>query len=116
MKVLINKTTKVAHFTWDDAVPVELKSDLVAVGDPVFLNIQFLNSTTGEIIENVPQKNDFWGSKYKYIDGQWVNNHPTDDGVTYTWENNEWTWAGRNDAENPVEPSEQWKTWLKNNG
>ena len=43
MKVLINKTTKVAHFTWDDAVPVELKSDLVAVGDPVFLNIQFLS-------------------------------------------------------------------------
>ena len=65
MKVLIDKTSKVAHFLWEDEVSVELKSDLVAVGDPVFLNIQFLNSSTGEIVEGVTDPTDFFGSKYK---------------------------------------------------
>ena len=109
MKTLIDKTTKVAHFLWEDSQVVEMKTNMIQIGNPVEFNIEFLDSSSGELIENVSDPSDFWGGKYKYVEGQWVNNHPTDDGVTYEWKDNIWTWDKRDDAENPVPPSEQWK-------
>ncbi len=107
MKTLINKTTKTALYLWEDSEFIELKEDLIVVGSPVKYHIGDLSSSTAELIENVVDPTDFMCSKYKYIDGQWVNNHPTDDGVTYTWNKDHWTWEGRDDGTKP--PSEQWK-------
>lgn len=111
MKTLINKSTKAAYYLWEDSKNIEIKSDRVCVGNPVELNILFLNSSNSEIVEGVNGPADFHGNKYKYIDGEWVNNHPIDDGVTYYWDQDMWLWEGSDDPANP--PTEQWKATRK---
>jgi len=112
MKTLINKTTKVAHYLWEDSQTIRMEEDMIHVGVPLIdFSIQFLNSSTGEIIENVTDPGDFWGGKYKYVDGQWVNNHPVDDGITYKWVDRGWTWEGRDDGTVPA--TAEWKATHK---
>lgn len=107
MKTLINKTSKTSWFIFEDSDVVTIGSDLTSVGSPVEYNIQWATSANSELITNISKPSDYFPRRYRYTDAGWVNNHPTDDGRTYTWDDTDriWTWA--NIETTP--PTDEWK-------
>ena len=107
MKTLINKTFKTSYYLFEDSEVVTVGSDLTSVGNPVTLNIQWATSENTELITNVSKPSAYFARKYRYVEGSWVNNHPTDDGRTYTWDDEIKTWTWPDYSTTP--PSDEWK-------
>lgn len=108
MKALINKTSKVAYFLWDDSTVITLKEDLIEVGNPLEYRITDQNSLTCEVVTGVTEPTKFKPGKYQYKNNEWVDNVPTDDGRTYTWtDEGGGYWSWEDEANNP--PTEQYR-------
>lgn len=93
MKTLICSRTKASLFKFEDSETITIGSDSITIGDPITTTLAGLSPGEVSLIENVVDPGDWYGKKYKYVDGNWVNNHPLDDGRTYIWQTkNYWGW------------------------
>jgi len=85
MKTLIENSTKLSKFMFEDSVVINQTSATTTIGNPPELVIGDLGSSNSTVIEdlsNVPS--DWHAERYTYDNG-WKNAHPTDDGNTYKW-------------------------------
>ena len=93
MKTIIEKETKESLYLFEDSKPVDLHEGGLEVGDPIEIHDSWSNSTTTELITGVTAPANWWGRKYKYDGGEWINNHPTGDGKTYSWYDERGRWV-----------------------
>jgi len=70
MKTLIENSTKLSKYIWEDNEVVTVQEDMTYA--PGF-NIGDLNSTNAVLVENVTPPEDWRGCKYLY-DGAWTLN------------------------------------------
>jgi len=84
MQTLIDNTTKRSMYLWSDDEKIDILTDRITVGSPSTNIILDHNSSTCTLEKGVADKTDWHPNRYIY-DGGWKNNHPLDDGKTYTW-------------------------------
>jgi len=92
MKTIIETATKESLYLFEDSKPIELTEDCLYVGNPIEFRDDCSKSTEVSIITDVSEPTGWWGRKYKYDGGEWINNHPTGDGKTYSWNDERGRW------------------------
>ena len=69
MKILVEKSTSIVRWGFDDSAAVEIKSDRVITPD---LEILDLNSDNCDLIESVgPAPTRIFSNAYKWVDSEW---------------------------------------------
>jgi len=92
MQTIIEKSTKESLYLFEDSKFLELNENGLHVGEPIEFRDGWINSSTGELITGVTEPTGWYGRRYKYDGGEWINNHPTGDGKTYSWNDERGRW------------------------
>ena len=71
MKTIIEKTTNISKYIFEDADAVTMSTSMITT--PNFV-IGDMNSTNATMIEGVTAPADWAGNKYKYENGSWAAN------------------------------------------
>lgn len=76
MKIIVDKTTKVAKYSLGDSVPIILDVNHIIVGsNPVLFYVADMNSSNSILYEDVKDTpSDFIGTKYIYDGKAWTKN------------------------------------------
>lgn len=85
MKTIVENSTNLSKYLFEDSKPVSMGSDMIAVGDPDHLEFYIgdLNSSNATLHENVTNAPEDWtGNKYTFDgttwtqDSNWVDPNP----------------------------------------
>lgn len=77
MKTIVENSTNLSKYLFDDSKPVSMGSDMVAVGDPSNLDFYIgdLNSENATLHSNVTNAPSDWaGDKYTFDGTTWTQN------------------------------------------
>lgn len=71
MKTLIQNTTNVSKYLFEDSINISIESDKIMAPDFI---ISDLNSNNATLVEGVTAPEDWTGCKYLYENSAWVVN------------------------------------------
>lgn len=84
MKSIIENSTNLSLYVFDDDEVVNIQDDKTSIGDPATLYIADCNSSNVTLIENVTPPDDWCGRKYFYtpdngwvMDSNWIDPNPS---------------------------------------
>lgn len=86
MKTIVENTTNLSKYLFDDAEVVVLNEDNIVVGDPVKFIIGDLNASTATVYEGVTAPADWIGNKYTFDGADWALNPTWVDPIPLTEE------------------------------
>ena len=73
MKTIIENSTNISKYLFEDDKAIDIQADKINVGDPANLDfiIGDMNSGNATLIEGVTEPEDWYGCKYNYVNGTW---------------------------------------------
>ena len=74
MKTIIENTTNLSKYLFDDTEVIRVSEVNIVIGDPVQFSIADLNANTTTVYENLTAPVDWIGNKYTFDGTDWTLN------------------------------------------